>query len=151
MEVQNDFTRTFIRAAIVWLLIILTEIAHGVIRAIFLVPVVGDFPSRQIGVFTGTVLFFLVALACVRWIGFARARQAFFIGFGWAFATFVFEISFGRFVAGASWERLFSDYDLARGGFMPVGLALMALCPYAAARARGLLRDDAQLSSRPKN
>lgn len=148
---NSESTRTFIRAAIVWLLIILTEIVHGVIRAIFLVPLVGDFPSRQIGVFSGSVLFFLVTLACVRWIGLASARQAFLVGAGWALATFAFELLFGRYVAGASWERLFSDYDLARGGFMPVGLALMALCPYAAARARGLLRDDAQFKSRPKN
>lgn len=151
MEVQSDPARTLIRAAMVWLLIILTEIAHGVIRAIFLVPVVGDFPSRQIGVFSGSVLFFLVALAFVRWIGFANARQALMTGVGWAVATFTFELLFGRYVAGASWERLFSDYDLARGGFMPVGLALMALCPYAAARVRGLWRDDAQFKSRPKN
>jgi hypothetical protein len=144
-------TRTFIRAAIVWLLIIPTEIVHGVIRAILLVPVVGDFPSRQIGVFTGSALFFLVTLAFVRWIGFANARSALLAGAAWAVATFAFELLFGRYVAGASWERLFSDYDLLRGGFMPLGLVLMALCPYAAARVRGLLRDDPQFNSRPKN
>lgn len=139
------------RAAIVWLLIILTEIAHGVVRAIFLIPAVGDFPSRQIGVFSGSALFFLVALAAARWMQLANARQAFVAGSGWALATFAFEMLFGRYAVGASWERLLADYDLLHGGLMPIGLALMALCPYAAARARGLWRDEPQFNSRPKN
>ena len=43
----------FKRAFLAWLVLIATEIIHGTLRTIFLVPVVGEFGSRQMGVFTG--------------------------------------------------------------------------------------------------
>jgi hypothetical protein len=49
------------RALLVWLILIATEFVHGILRAIFLVPVVGDFRARQIGVFIGSALILLVA------------------------------------------------------------------------------------------
>jgi hypothetical protein len=57
-----------VRSLLVWLLLIAAEILHGIARAIFLVPFVGDFRSSQIGVFTGSLIIFAVALVFVRWI-----------------------------------------------------------------------------------
>jgi hypothetical protein len=50
-----------LRSFVVWLLIILVEIIHGIVRGILLVPKTGDLRSRQIGVFTGSLLIFAVA------------------------------------------------------------------------------------------
>jgi hypothetical protein len=50
-----------------------------------------------------------------------------------------FEVGVGRFVAGASWGRIGSDYDLFHGGLLPIGLLILAVAPFAAARIRGLL------------
>jgi hypothetical protein len=41
--------------------LIAVEFVHGILRAIFLVPVVGDFRARRIGVFIGSGLILLVA------------------------------------------------------------------------------------------
>jgi hypothetical protein len=38
-----------------------TEFLPGIARAFWLVPVVGDLPSRQIGVFTGSVINLTIA------------------------------------------------------------------------------------------
>jgi hypothetical protein len=54
-----------IRALLVWLVLIAAEFVHGTLRTIFLVPVVGDFRSRQIGVFTGSALILTVAYLMV--------------------------------------------------------------------------------------
>jgi len=59
---------TLWRAPLVWVVLIGVEFVHGVLRAIFLVPHVGDFRSRQIGVFTGSVLILIVAALFVKWI-----------------------------------------------------------------------------------
>ena len=40
-------------------------------------------------------------------------------------------------LAGLSRERVFENYDIARGGLMPIGLLFMAAAPYLAARFRG--------------
>lgn len=50
----NSNTLVVARAILIWLAIIVAEIAHGIIRGLLLVPLVGDWRSRQIGVFTGS-------------------------------------------------------------------------------------------------
>ncbi len=56
----------FLQAFLVWLILIDVETAHGVLRTLLLVPLVGDCPDRQIGVFTGSALTFGVACVFVR-------------------------------------------------------------------------------------
>ena len=56
------------KAIAIWLVLIVAEIVHGVIRGILLVPYVGEFRSNQIGVFTGSPIIFAIAVAFVRWL-----------------------------------------------------------------------------------
>ncbi len=65
----KDHRRTIIRSLAVWLLIIVAEIVHGILRAIVLVPVVGEFRSNQIGVFTGSAIILAITYFTIRWIG----------------------------------------------------------------------------------
>ena len=46
---------SWLRAFLVWLLIIAIESVHGTLRVLFLQPLVGDFRARQIAVFTGSL------------------------------------------------------------------------------------------------
>jgi hypothetical protein len=121
------------RAFGVWLLLITAEVAHGIVRTLVLTPVVGDFRSRQLGVFTGSLLILLVSALTIRWIGASRPRTLLMIGSAWVVMTVAFEIAFGRMM-GYSWERLGSDYDMLEGGLLPIGLVVMALAPIIAAR-----------------
>ena len=41
------------KATLVWLLIIVVESVHGVLRNLFVAPVIGEFEARQAGVFIG--------------------------------------------------------------------------------------------------
>ena len=126
------------RAALVWLLIVLIESVHGPLRRLYLEPAIGEVLARQVSVFNGSVLIFAVALLTIRWIG-ARDRAGLLrIGAGWVAATFVFEVGLGL-ATGASWARIGSDYDLAHGGLMPLGMLAMGLSPLAAARIRHLV------------
>ena len=125
------------RGVAVWLVLISAEIVHGIARGMLLRPYVGDLRARQIGVFSGSVVFFAIALAFVRWIGAFRASQLIGVGALWVVLTAVFEVSFGRLVLGYSWERIRSDYDPSEGGLLPIGLVLLALSPYVAGKVRG--------------
>ena len=124
-----------LRAFAVWLLLMAAEVVHGILRAIFLVPVVGDFRARQIGVFSGSAIVVLLTLLTIRWMRVSSTRACLAIGITWAVMTLVFEISFGRWL-GASWQRLLSDYDLVHGGLMPIGLLVLIVSPLLAARLR---------------
>jgi hypothetical protein len=129
-----------IKAVVIWLVLIAAEIVHGIARGILLVPHVGEFPSNQIGVFTGSLIILLIALAFVRWIGATRTTALLAVGVLWLGLTVAFEILFGHFVVGASWERLAADYNVLEGGLLPFGMLVLLLSPLIAMRIWGTTR-----------
>jgi hypothetical protein len=120
----------------VWFCIILVEVLHGIARTSLLAPAVGDFRARQVAVFTGSFLILAVAMSFIRWIRPADAGEAMSIGIVWLVLTLAFEIAFGRYVVHASWSRIASDYNLLRGGLLPIGLLVLTAAPLIAARFR---------------
>ena len=127
-----------VRAFAVWLVLIVAEILHGIARGIFLVPHVGEFRSNQIGVFSGSIIILVIALIFVRWIGASRTTDLLAVGVLWLALTLAFEILFGRFVVGASWERLWVDYNVLEGGLLPFGMLILMLSPLIAGKVRGV-------------
>jgi hypothetical protein len=125
-----------LRSLAVWLILIAAEILHGILRGIFLVPCVGEFRSGQIGVFTGSLIIMVIALVFVRWIGATRSSQLLGIGALWLCLTLAFEFLFGYFVAGATWERLASDYNVPQGGLLPFGMVVLLMSPLIAGKVR---------------
>ena len=111
------------------------EVLHGISRTLFLLPAVGDFRSRQIGVFSGSAIVLLITYLTIRWMRVPSTRGRIAIGIAWTIMTVAFEIGFGLML-GYSWDGLAADYDLVRGGLMPIGLVVMALAPQIAARIR---------------
>ena len=128
--------RPILRGVVVWCGIIIVEVFHGIARTVFLAPLVGDFRARQIAVFTGSILILIVAASFIRWIRPTSVREAVAVGVVWLALTLAFEIAFGRYVVHAPWSRIASDYDLLRGGLLPIGLVVLTMAPLIAARAR---------------
>ena len=128
-----------LRGVAVWFCIIFVEVLHGIARTMFLSPAVGDFRARQVAVFTGSFLILVVAMLFIRWIRPADAGEAMSIGIVWLVLTLAFEIAFGRYVVQASWSRIASDYNLFRGGLLPIGLFVLTAAPLIAARFRRVL------------
>ena len=124
------------RALLIWLVIITAETVHGILRAVFLVPILGDLPARQIGVAVGTVLILVIAYLFSPWLHVRTTRMLLGIGMLWVMLTIAFEVGLGRLVLGVSWQRILSDYNMVKGGYMFVGLLFLALSPLIAARLR---------------
>ena len=128
-----------LRSIAIWFVLIGAEVMHGIARTFWLVPVVGDFQSRQIGVFTGSMVNLAVAALFIRWIRPARIADVLIVGITWLALTLTFEVAFARAVMQASWQRIGSDYDLLHGGLLPIGLLMLALTPLITAKVRHLL------------
>ncbi len=126
----------WIRSVAGWLLIILAETAHGTLRTVYLAPVIGDAPARRLGVLSGTLIIFVIALALTRWLDARTAAAQLGVGALWVMLTVTFEVGVGRWVLGYDWLRILGDYDLARGGLLGLGLVAMFFMPWLAARAR---------------
>jgi hypothetical protein len=119
-----------------WLLIVVAESIHGIIRQLLIAPAIGDMPARQIGVLIGSAIIFVIAWACIRWIGARSFGEQLRVGLLWVALMAVFEFSLGK-ALGYTRERMLSDYNLAEGGFMGFGLLFMLFAPALAARVRG--------------
>jgi hypothetical protein len=76
-----------VRGIAVWFVLMGAEFAHGIVRAIWLVPVVGDFQSRQIGVFTGTIINLTIAALFIPWVRPTRVADALGVGVMWLVLT----------------------------------------------------------------
>ena len=123
------------RASLVWMLIILAETGHGVVREVFIAPAIGGLRARQLGVAIGCVIIFIIAWLTARWMGASSRRQQFRVGAYWVLLTLVFEFLLGR-AWGMSWSRIFADYNPMHGGYMLFGLAFMFLAPWITKRLR---------------
>ncbi len=128
-----------LRALAVWILLIAAETVHGIIRNVALMPIVGDFRARQICVFTGAAIIFGITYFCIQWICVVSKGQLFLVGAMWLVLTLLFEFGVGRFVLKLPWQRLAEDYNLAQGGLLPIGLVMLFLSPFFAAKLRHLL------------
>ena len=45
----------WLRASLVWMLIMLAETGHGMVREVFIAPVIGGLRARQLGVLVGCI------------------------------------------------------------------------------------------------
>ena len=144
---QPDRPRIFLRTLAVWLIIVVAEIVHGILRAIVLVPWVGEFRSNQIGVFTGSAIILAIAYLSICWIGASCRFELMLVGTIWLVLTVVFEVLFGRLVMDLSWERLLADYNMLAGGLMPLGLVVLLLSPWMASKMHAPSRKHAKQHS----
>jgi hypothetical protein len=126
-----------LRAFAVWLALIAVETVHGILRAVLLVPLIGDLPARQVGVPIGSLLVFAVACLFIRWIAARTTLQLLGVGLLWVVLTVSFEVGLGRLVLDLPWDRITEDYDPTRGGFLGFGLLFMVVSPLLAAWVRG--------------
>lgn len=120
------------RGLVVWLIIICAESLHGTLRELFLKPLIGDLPARQIGFFTALAIIFAITFIFIRWIRASNYKQLFAVGILWAALTFVFEALIVRPALNVSWERFLADYNIFEGGVMAIGLTILALAPFIA-------------------
>jgi hypothetical protein len=124
-----------VRAFAIWILIAIAETLHGVARTLLLVPILGDRPARQLGVFVGSIMILGIAWLSVNWIAAKTRPQLLAVGILWLVLMLAFEIGLGHAV-GFSWERILSDYNLAQGGLMIIGMGVLLLAPLLAAEGR---------------
>jgi hypothetical protein len=117
------------------------ETVHGIARELFIAPAIGDLRARQIGVFVASLIVLAIAWASARWMGANTRRAQIIVGILWVALTIVFEFSLGRAI-GASWNRILSDYNPLRGGWMLLGLLVMMFAPMLGAGLRAKRRKE---------
>lgn len=119
--------------AVAWGGVVVAGFVNGALHRAY-APLVGEPAATQL---SEVVLPLLVApwvLHVERRHPIGRLRDAAVVGVGWAVATAAFELVFGHYVNGDSWESLWAAYDLTDGRLWSLDVAAIAAAP-ALARA----------------
>lgn len=127
-----------LKSTLVWLVFILAESLNGAARIFWLIPLLGESLAHQVSFAIGSLLIVTIATLFIRWLQVTKFMQLLSIGLIWLLLTVLFEIGLGRFVLAYSWEQIAADYNLLQGGLMPIGLVLLVLSPFIAAKIRGI-------------
>ena len=125
------------RGLIVWVLIMLAETVHGVLRALLLVPRFGEATAGRIGLLVGTALVFLITLLLIRWTGIRRGISLLALGAIWSALTAVFEMLIG-ILRGLDAGQIATNINPLAGGPMLYSLCVMFIAPWLCAKLRGI-------------
>jgi hypothetical protein len=118
----------WLRALAVWLLIMVAETLHGIVRQFYVAPLIGDLPARQAAVITGSLIVFAIAWLCIRWIGARTFGDQLKVGAAWVALIVAFDLALGTWL-GFSMQRLLQDFNPAAGGFLGFGLLFTLFAP----------------------
>lgn len=118
-----------LRYILAWIPMVLIGIINGTIRQVTYGKYLGELRAHQVSTVTGVLLFSLYIWALMRLWSFQSMEQALIIGLIWLGLTVAFEFLFGHYVAGHSWSRLLSDYNILAGRVWIVVLIWIAIAP----------------------
>ena len=118
------------KAILAWLLLLVAMFANGMVRVFVLEPRLGEHRARQVAVLIGLVVIFGLTLPFVRWLTRPTSAELLRVGLLWLTLTVAFELLFGHYVSGASWDVLLADYDLLQGRLWPLVLLSTAVAPW---------------------
>lgn len=124
------------RGLLVWLLIMLVETIHGVLRALLLVPRIGETAAARLGWPVGALLVVVIAFLSLRWMRLTAPRQLLLLGAAWAVLTLLLELAIGL-LRGFPPQAFVAALNPLTGTIF-WSAAVMFLAPVAAARLRRL-------------
>ncbi len=136
-----------LKAAAIWLVILILAMLNGAFRALVLLPGLGKplaFVLSGILLSAGVVI---VSLILVPRLAHMNSAQSLSVGLLWLMLTLAFEFGFGRFVQGRSWPELLEAYAFKDGNIWPLVLAVIFFSPWLAARIRGRRQGASDLGS----
>jgi hypothetical protein len=125
-----------LKAAAVWLVILVGAVLNGFLREAVLLPRLGIPAAFALSGVLLSVLIVVVALVFIRWLGPLGTSQSLRVGLLWLCLTLAFEFGFGRLVERRGWSELLEAYTFKDGNVWPLVLVVTFFAPLIAARIR---------------
>lgn len=130
-----------LKAAAVWLIILVCAVLNGALREAVLVPRFGQPAGLMASGLLLSVCILGVSVVLVPWFGRLSTARCLQLGLLWLCMTLLFEFGLGRLVQHKSWSELFEAYTFKGGNLWSVVLVITFLAPLIAARLRGAAAD----------
>jgi hypothetical protein len=132
----REDVRLVVRAGLVWLVLLAGMMANGAFRVLVLQPRLGEDAARQAACVSGIAVILVLAALARRWLGAADVQSQVAVGVVWLVLTVDFELLFGHYVSGLSFESLAAEYDVSRGRLWPLVLIVVLAAPWLTSALR---------------
>lgn len=130
--------RVLLRAAAIWLLLVVGAFLNAAVREKLLVPFLGQPWALPLsGVLLSLLIFLLTFLLVPLWKA-SNASHYGAVGGLWFALTVAFEFLLGHYVLGGPGAKLREVFQVWEGNLWLLALLTTAISPYLAARLRGL-------------
>jgi hypothetical protein len=123
------------RGIIVWLLIMAIETVSGILRGLFLAPVVGEITANRIGWPVGALIVLGITYSLFDWMGMGQKRELVLLGAIWAVLTLLFEAMIG-FARSLTALDVIADFNPLSGRLGAYTVLFMLAAPWLAAKLR---------------
>lgn len=123
-----------LRAAAIWLLILVCAVLNGGLREALLLPNLGKPLALVLSGILLSLCIVAVSLIFVRRLERMSDAQALKLGGFWLLLTLAFEFGFGRLVQHRSWQQLLDAYTFKDGNIWPLVLVVTLFAPLLAVR-----------------
>jgi len=124
------------KTLLMWLVLLAAMMGNGTFRVLVLQPWLGEELARQVACVLGIGILLALTAPFLDRVGDVGSGVLFGIGGVWLVLTVAFEFLFGRYISGATWESLLTDYDLRRGRLWPLVLSTVLVAPWLVSLVR---------------
>jgi hypothetical protein len=126
----------WLKALVVWFLLLAVAVMNGALREVVLTPVFGAPWAHVLSTLLLSSLVLGLAAASAGWIGARNDAEAVRVGVLWTGLVLAFEFLAGHFLFGRSWASLLADYDVAAGRIWVLVPIVTLFAPIVALRMR---------------
>lgn len=122
--------KMYLYGLMVWFLFVILAIINGLARNNLYQERLGELLAHQVSSVIFITIIFTVTYLFIHFGKFGSTPTEYlFLGLMWTSLTIVFEFGFGHYVAGHSWDKLLTDYNIFSGRLWTLVLASSALAP----------------------
>jgi hypothetical protein len=136
---MSPVTVTLLKAAGLWLILVVAAVANAAIRELLLEPAIGPDAALPASGILLAVLILGFAWLAVPLFRPQATRTFVMVGIVWLVLTLAFELLFGHYVVGKTWTEIGRVLDPRTGDLFLLALTSALVSPLLAARLRGLI------------
>lgn len=126
------------KATGIWFVLVIIAIVNAVIREKILEPLIGSAALPASGLLL-SLFIFTAAFLCVPFLGSSSGTGYIAVGVAWFGLTLAFEMLFGHFVIGKSWQAIIGVFNIMKGDLFSVALLTCLVSPWVSAKLRNLI------------
>ena len=127
-----------LQATGIWLVLVIIAILNAVVRDKILEPLIGRAALPASGLLLSLFIFW-AAFVSVPLMGSSNSKDYVIVGIAWFGLTLAFELLFGHFVAGKSWQAIMGVFNMLKGDLFSIALLSCLVSPWVSAKLRNLI------------